>query len=137
MRRLLIVAFVLMAACGSKKSSGSGTGTGTGTGSSALPANLGRCLTTLERAATLPAFERAGAIVRGCGLCGRSWDPLLAADRADTGSPVDIEEVWAIVEACGGTCTNQSSGAFRNQLTELMAGKPSTKPWRVLADACP
>jgi hypothetical protein len=70
-------------------------------------------------------------------LCGRSFDPLLAADRADMGAPVDVEEVWAIVDACGGTCSNQASGSFREALTELLAGKPSTRPWRHLADACP
>src|SRR5690606_18644165 len=116
-----LIAIVVLAgalACGGKKADpGSGTGTGTGTGSAAA-GDVARCLGTRERAARLPPFERGGAIVRGCGLCARPWDPLIAADRADTGAPVDLEAVWAIVEACGGTCSNQSAGAFKNALTE-------------------
>ncbi|HUQ05240.1 MAG TPA: hypothetical protein VM261_22205 [Kofleriaceae bacterium] len=143
MRRLLVIALIFTLACGGKKDrSGTGTGTGSGSGSGsesggAAPAELARCVSTLERAATLPSFERGGAIVRGCNMCGRPWEAILTADRADTGALVDLEGVWAIVEACGATCSNQSAGAFRNQLTELAAGKPATKPWRALAEACP
>ena len=139
MRRSVIATVLCTAAmaCGGKKErSGTGTGTGTGTGK-AEAGDVGRCVSTLERAASMPAFERGGAIVRGCGLCGRPWDPLIAADRADTGTPVDLEEVWAIVDACGGVCTNQAAAVFRGQLAELLPGKPSTRPWRALAEACP
>lgn len=136
MQRAALALSIALAACGGKKKGEPDKGTGhveTGT----FTADFMRCLTTLERAATMPAFERGGAIVRGCGMCGKPWDPLLTADRADTGAPVDLEAIWGVVEACGGACTNQSAGAFRNQLTELLPGKPTTKPWRVLADACP
>jgi hypothetical protein len=137
MQRALIAVSIALTACGGKKKAEPDKGTETGTGSgSALTADVARCISTLERAAKMPAFERGGAIVRGCGLCGRPWDPLLTADRADTGAPVSLEDVWGVVEACGGTCSNQSAGTFRNQLTELLPGKPTTKPWKLLADAC-
>jgi hypothetical protein len=142
MRRLLLVALIVTLGCSGKtersdEGNGKGKGKGKGPEGSAAPAEVARCIATLERAATMQAYERGGAIVRGCNLCGRPWEAVLTADRADMGAPVDLEEVWATVEACSATCSNQAAGAFRNQLTELAAGKPSTKPWRTLADACP
>ncbi|MBE7447599.1 MAG: hypothetical protein HS111_01525 [Kofleriaceae bacterium] len=139
---LALAAAIALAACGGKKqadpgATGGGSGSDPGRGAAGGPADpaLARCLTTLERAAALPAADRAAAIVRGCPLCGRAWDPVLATDHADT-APVDLEAVWQVVDACGGTCTNQAAGLFRNQLAELGPGMPATRPWRLLAGSC-
>jgi hypothetical protein len=138
---LALAAAGSLGACGGKKKAGSAStgdgGAATGSGVHATgPADVGRCVATLERAAAMPATERAGTIVRGCAVCGRPFDAVLAADRADTGGPVDLEEIWAVVHACGGVCTNQAAASFRNQLTELTPGRPSTRPWRALAGPC-
>jgi hypothetical protein len=90
----------------------------------------------VEHAATLPPAERAGTLVRGCTPCGRPWDALLAADRADTGAPVDVEEVWRIVEACGGVCSKTAATTFRSLLAELGPGMLTSRPWRALAKEC-
>ena len=137
LRGIVIAISIAGAACGGKKSSGAGSGsTASRDAGAAASADLGRCITTLERATKLPAAERAGLLVRGCGLCGRPWDSVLAADHADTGGHVDLEEIWRVVEGCGGVCTNQAAAAFRGQLAELTPGRPSTRPWRALASAC-
>ncbi len=130
---VVVLAVLAVLGCGGKKQAAPRAGDDGGV---AIGADLGRCVATLERAATMTPVERGGAVARGCGLCGKSWDALIAADRADTGAPFDLEEIWAVVKACGGACSNQAAGAFRNQLTELGSGKPATRPWRGLASAC-
>ena len=100
-------------------------------------AELARCVSMLETAATLPPLERAGTIVRGCPVCGRPWDPLIVADHADEGAPVDLEELWRVVQACGGVCTRTAGGDLKGGLADLSPGKPATRPWRKLAEACP
>ncbi len=103
----------------------------------ASPADLARCLASFERAGRLPPAERAGAIVRGCPVCGRPWDPVIVADRADEGAPVDREEVWRVIQACGGACTRGAAAELKAGLADLAAGRPATGPWRKLAAACP
>lgn len=98
---------------------------------------LGWCVTSLGRAAGLPPLERAGVIVRACGLCGGGFDPLLTADRAIDGDNFDQAAVVAVVEACGGICTPTAATAFHAGLADLGRDAPTIRPWRTLALACP
>lgn len=128
---------VLLIACGGEKKAAPPAARDAGsTPVGADHAATARCVAMLERAAALPPEERAGTILRGCGICGRSWDHVLSADHADTGAPVDIEALWATVEACGGVCSNQAAGAFKGQLAELAPGRLASRPWRGLAKDC-
>ena len=133
-------AAIIAAGCGSKKREEAPPATsardGGGPAGTQGPNDVLRCLKTLERAARLPAEDRGGAIVRGCGLCTANWDPLIAADHADTGGPVDLAAVAATVDACGGFCTNQAKAAFKQHLGDLVPGKPATRPWKTLAADC-
>lgn len=138
-----VAALALVAACKGKGKGEPRPGPdrpGAGSAPAAVDAaadGLPRCVTTLERAARLVPLERAGAIVRGCALCGGAYDPLIAADLAVDGGPIDREAVWAIVEACGGVCSSSAATRFKQDLAELGLGHPTITPWRTLAEACP
>ena len=127
-------------ACGRKRdeaAAGSGSAVTLDGGGGGGGGDLGWCVTSIERAARLPPFDRAGVIVRACALCGGSFDPLLAADRAEGGEASDPAAVWAVVAGCGGVCSSTAATAFRQELAELGKDHPTIRPWRTLALACP
>ncbi len=136
----LIVAAALAACRGDDKRPDPGQTRATGDAApSALPAPdaLGRCVTTLERARRLQPNERAGTIVRGCPLCGVHFDPIIAADLAVEGAPIDREAVWQVVQACGGVCSTAAATRLRAGIAELGTGHPTIRPWRDLVEDCP
>ncbi|HVV82519.1 MAG TPA: hypothetical protein VHE35_05540 [Kofleriaceae bacterium] len=124
---------------------GSGAGAGPTTAGSAAPpagaatppAAIGWCIDTLARAAKLPPIDRAGVILRGCALCDTPFDPLIAADHAIDGTPLDLPAVAAVIDACGGVCSKTALTALREGLAELGKDHPTLGPWRGLAEACP
>lgn len=99
----------------------------------AAKANFAACGPVLVRAATLPPHERAAAIVRGCPVCGPSFEPLLAAAAGHA----DVEASAAVMVACETGCTARAIGTWRGLLGEAVPGQGAARPWRALADDCP
>src|SRR5262245_59859021 len=80
---------------------------------------LATCLDALHRAPGLPAHERATAVLRGCPVCGPSFEPLIAA----AGGHNDLIAIDGLVAACKPTCGKRALGRWRALMSDAMPGQ--------------
>ncbi|MBK9030252.1 MAG: hypothetical protein IPL61_02745 [Myxococcales bacterium] len=91
------------------------------------------CTAALTRAPAAPPQERTGLIVRGCAVCGTSFEPLIPAAN---GHP-DLAAVHEVLTACQLGCSKRAMGRFRGLLGDVTPGPGVTRPWKALAEDCP
>ena len=97
-------------------------------------ANLDACRTTAARVPSLPAPQRAQALIDGCHPCG-DWTPLLAwnTPAADGGPPrTAIEQAML---ACKAFCDPSAKQRFLGTL-DAARGQATRAPWRYLGEIC-
>lgn len=116
------VALIALVACGDRRDR-----------PAAAPATGAACTAALAAAATQPTTARTAAILRGCPVCGPSFEPLLGAIH---GYP-DLAASVALVNACELGCSRRAIGRWRALLGDVVPGSGAARPWRALAEDCP
>jgi|GEM_PF-2670567 len=96
-------------------------------------AGLASCRAALASAPALAPSARAVALLRGCPVCGQSFEPLIPAGA---GHP-DVAQLDALVKACAPACPPRSLTRWRSLLGDMVPGQGVIRPWRALADDCP
>lgn len=91
------------------------------------------CTAAIAAAASQPMHARTAAIVRGCPVCGPSFEPFLGAIH---GYP-DLAASVALVNACELGCSRRAIGRWRALLGDVVPGSGSARPWRALGEDCP
>lgn len=97
-------------------------------------ANLDACRATAARVPSLPAPQRAQALIDGCQPCG-DWTPLLTwnTPAADGGPPrTAIEQAML---ACKAFCDPNAKQRFLGTL-DAARGQATRAPWRFLGEIC-
>lgn len=122
---MLIVMGVVAVGCGKKTEKKKETEKGV--------VGLASCREALRKAAGSPAHERVTAIVRGCPVCGPSFEPLIPAAAGHA----DLEQVNQLVLACALPCKKSAIGRWRGLLADALPGQGLQRPWRALAEDCP
>jgi hypothetical protein len=97
-------------------------------------ANLDACRAAAARAPSLPATQRAQALLDGCRPCG-DWEPLLAWNTpAAAGGPTRAAIEQAML-ACKAFCEPNAKQRFLGTL-DSARGQDSRAPWRFLGEIC-
>lgn len=99
----------------------------------AATAGLATCRAALVRVAGLPPPERTAALVRGCPVCGQSFEPLIPAAA---GHP-DLLQIDQLVAACAPGCSKRALDRWRQLLADVVPDQGVLRPWRALAEDCP
>ena len=101
----------------------------------ALPdANLDECRATAARVPSLPAPQRAQALLDGCRPCG-DWGPLLAWNTPATDGGPSRTAIEQAMIACKAFCEPNAKQRFLGTL-DAARGQPTRTPWRFLGEIC-
>jgi len=99
-----------------------------------VDANLDSCKASAARIASLPATQRAQALLDSCHPCG-DWQPLLQWNNpADIGGPSRAAIEQAML-ACNAFCDGNSKQRFLGTL-DSARGQSTRGPWRYLGEIC-
>ncbi len=94
---------------------------------------LASCREALRRAPALPPHERVTTLLRGCPVCGQSFEPLVPAAAGHA----DLQPVNLLIAACKTGCAPRAIGRWRSLLADALPGQGLLRPWRALGEDCP
>jgi len=130
----LTLALVVLAACKSSQRQSPAQDPPKPADAGIPDANLDACRATAARVPSLPAPERAKALLDGCQPCG-DWAPLLAWNTpAGEGGPTRTAIERAML-ACKAYCDPSAKQRFLGTL-DAARGQPTRAPWRYLGEIC-
>jgi hypothetical protein len=139
MRRLAVGVIALVACKGSEHQS---AGVGSAPVVAAVPrdaapdvdANLDGCRTTIAKLATVPAAQRAQAVIEACQPCG-DWKPLLDWNTPAAEGGPHRKAIEDAMIACIAYCDLSAKQRFLGTLDDAR-GQSTRQPWRLLGEIC-
>ncbi|HEU4733623.1 MAG TPA: hypothetical protein VFT22_37270, partial [Kofleriaceae bacterium] len=135
-RGALAVLAVVLAACkgGRRESPPQEAAPPTPADAATADANLEACRQAAARAPSLPAAERASALLDACRPCG-DWEPLLSWNTPVTDGGPPRAAIERAMAACNAYCQPGARQRFLGTLDEAR-GQPTRTPWRLLGEIC-
>ena len=128
------LALAVLAACKSSQRESPAQAPPTPADAGIPDANLDACRATAARVPSLPAPQRAQALIDGCQPCG-DWAPLLAWNTpAAEGGPTRTAIEQAML-ACKAYCDPSAKQRFLGTL-DAARGQSTRGPWRYLGEIC-
>jgi hypothetical protein len=133
-RTRLAVALAALAACKSSRHESPAQTPPRPVDAAVVDANLDACRATAARVPSLPATQRAVALLKDCQPCG-DWGPLLAWNTmVSDGGPSHAAIEQAMI-ACKAFCEPNAKQRFLGTL-DGARGHPTRTPWRFLGEIC-
>lgn len=100
------------------------------------------CAEALATRSTAGPDRGLAALLARCGVCGVSFEPLVALSRIDPddGPGPDVptaDEALAVLDACDAVCSTRARQELFEPLRAAHDGQAPSRPWRKLAEVCP